>query len=141
MSIKLKRVKGQDTLEYLAVLPMFLLLVWIIIVLAAQWHSYHVTGQIALEAASRSGSAVGAGVARAESIANAQASFTSISISTTDADVESDYSYGKFIGYQSNGTAPMIVGLPWGTSLEEPETRGYTQAPQWEFVACADSCN
>lgn len=134
-----KRIKGQDTLEFVAVLPLFLLMIWLLILLATQWHAYHVTVESALEAASRSANALSVNMGKAQNIANDQASFAEISIHNTEASV-SDISMGHFLGFKSQGWAPMIVGLPWGTSLDEPLTNGYTQAPVWAFQPCDDAC-
>jgi uncharacterized protein (UPF0333 family) len=60
-----KKIKGQASLEFMVLFPMFILLVLVLISLALQWHAFHVTAQGALESAS-GGLKKGAAAAYAE---------------------------------------------------------------------------
>ena len=133
-----KKMKAQASLEFMALFPMFILLVLVLISLALQWHAFHVTSQGALEAAS-------SGLSRGTAAASGEAPYAEIRIHKTgDAQIggnviESPYS--KFVGFTSGGTAKQLISNPAKIDLGTPSTKGYVQAPgNWEFVPCDSAC-
>lgn len=133
-----KKMKAQASIEFMALFPMFILLVLVLISLALQWHAFHVTSQGALEAAS-------SGLSRGASAASGEAPYAGISIHKTgDAQVggnviESPHS--RFVGFTSRGTAPQLISNPAKIDLGNPSTKGYVQAPgNWEFIPCDSAC-
>ena len=133
-----QKIKGQASIEFMALFPMFILLVLVLVSLALQWHAFHVTAQGALEAAS-------GGLGRGSSAAAAEAPYADIEIHKTgDAKpgknvIESAFS--KFIGFTSSGTAPQLISNPAKIDLGNPTTKGYVQAPgNWEFIPCDSAC-
>ena len=133
-----KKLKGQGSIEFMALFPMFMLLVLVLISLALQWHAFHVTSQGALEAAS-------SGLIRGASAASGEAPYADISIHKTgDAQPGStviEAPYSKFVGFTSGGTARQLLSNPAKIDLGNPQTKGYVQAPgNWEFIPCDSAC-
>ena len=133
-----KKLKGQASIEFMALFPMFILLVLVLISLALQWHAFHVTAQGALESAS-------GGLRKGAAAAAAEAPYADIDIHKTgDAQpgkkvIESALS--KFIGFTSGGTAVQLISNPAKIDLGNPTTKGYVQAPgSWEFIPCDSAC-
>ena len=133
-----KKISGQASIEFMALFPMFILLVLVLISLALQWHAFHVTAQGALESAS-------SGLGKGSAAASAEAPYADIEIHKTgDARpgakvIESPFS--RFIGFTSSGTAVQLISNPSKIDLGNPSTKGYVQAPgTWEFVPCDSAC-
>ncbi len=138
MKLNKKKIKGQASLEFMVLFPMFILMVLVLISLALQWHAFHVTAQGALESAS-------GGLRKGAAAANAEAPYADIEVHKTgDAKpgknvIESAFS--KFNGFTSSGTAPQLISNPAKIDLGDPPTKGYVQAPgNWEFVPCDSAC-
>ena len=138
MKRKKEKIKGQASIEFMALFPMFILLVLVLISLALQWHAFHVTAQGALESAS-------GGLRKGVAAASAEAPYADIEVHKTgDAQpgknvIESGFS--RFIGFTSSGTAPQLISNPAKIDLGNPETKGYVQAPEnWEFIPCDSAC-
>ena len=120
-----KKIKGQASIEFMVLFPMFILLVLVLISLALQWHAFHVKKGIAA--------------------ASGEAPYADIEIHKTgDAKpgknvIESAFS--KFIGFTSSGTAVQLISNPAKIDLGNPSTKGYVQAPgNWEFIPCDSAC-
>ena len=133
-----KLIKGQASLEFMTLFPMFILLVLVLISLALQWHAFHVTAQGALESAS-------VGLKKGSAAASGEAPYADIEIHKTgDAKpgkyvIESDFS--KIVGFTSSGTAVQLISNPAKIDLGNPETKGYVQAPgSWNFIPCDSAC-
>ena len=133
-----KKIKGQSSLEFMTLFPMFILLVLVLISLALQWHAFHVTAQGALESAS-------SGLKKGLTAVTGEAPYADIEIHKTgDAKpgknvIESNFS--KIVGFTANGTAVQLISNPAKIDLGNPETKGYVQAPgNWNFVPCDSAC-
>ena len=104
MKLSNKKLKGQASIEFMALFPMFILLVLVLISLALQWHAFHVTAQGALESAS-------GGLRKGAAAAYAEAPYADIEIHKTgDAQpgkkvIESPFS--KFIGFKDEVSSVM----------------------------------
>ena len=133
-----KKIKGQASLEFMVLFPMFILLVLALISLALQWHAFHVTAQGALESAST-------GLKKGTAAASGEAPYADIEIHKTgDAQPGKDViesAYSKITGFTSGGTAVQLISNPAKIDLGSPEAKGYVQAPgSWDFIPCDSAC-
>ena len=133
-----KKIKGQASLEFMVLFPMFILLVLVLISLALQWHAFHVTVQGALESAS-------GGLKKGAAAAYAEAPYADIEVHKTGDALPGknviESAFSKFIGFTSSGTAVQLISNPAKIDLGNPTTKGYVQAPgNWEFIPCDSAC-
>ena len=135
-----KALKGQDTMEFIVVFPIFLFILGAMIVLATQWHSFHVTSESALEAASRSGNSPMMASWEAEDIATSEFANGNYYVSYSNTNDFSPNSIGEFKGFKSDGVAPGIFNLIRSSLLGDKDTKGYVQVPEWKYKPCSSSC-
>ena len=134
-----KKLKGQGSIEFMLLFPIFMVLILLIISMALQWHSFHVATQGSLEAASK-------GNRSANESAYNEAVYAGIEIHKTDDaqpgtySIESASSYT--IGYTADGIAKNVMVNDNYSLLGNPPVKGYVQAPStWDFIPCDIGCN
>lgn len=129
---KAQSEKGQVTLEFLIVLPLFVGLLFLAMAVAAVWHGHNLSSAISLEGASREATQPGAGVSFVSSIGNNASENMVWSVEISDYDP-----YGLPGGLQSGKrfTVRGNVAVPWapfGLNWSIP-VQGTTYYPKWDF--------
>ena len=136
------KLKGQDTLEFIAVFPAFLFIIGAFIVLAVQWHGFHVTANTALEAGSLSGGGNPMlASSEARDVAQKEYGNGMFYVYYDTANNVSEATIGQFKGFNVDGLAPGIPGLINLSLLDNKNTHGYVQVPEWIFKPCGDRCS
>ena len=142
MKPKNKKIKGQDTIEFIAVFPAFLFIIGALIVLAVQWHGFHVTANTALEAGSLSGGGNPMLASwDARNVAEKEYANGGIYVQYDVTNNVSEASIGEFFGFKADGTAPGISNLINYSLLGPRNTQGYVQVPEWIFKPCGERCS
>jgi len=124
--------RGQATLEFTIVFPLFMGILFLGLALAVGWHVHHVSASLSLEGSSLETIKPGFGMGFAIATGNRIAPSSSL---TAEA---AEYPYAWLSGNGVRGNRFTILGnvnLPWaplGISLDAP-LRGTTYAPVWEF--------
>ena len=124
---QINRERGQATLEFLVMIPLFIGLIFLALAAAVVWNGHHLSSAIALEGASRESMQDGDGVRFVNEVGN------NVTQSTKWTVEVADFNYFGFQGKRF--TVRGNVNIPWapfGTSWSIP-VQGTTYYPEWEF--------
>jgi hypothetical protein len=124
--------RGQVTLEFTIIVPLFMGILFLGLALAAGWHVHHLSASLSLEGSSLEAATPGYGMGFVITTGKRVAPSTSL---TTEV---AEYPYAWLSGDGVRGQRFTILGnvhLPWtplGINLESL-LRGTAYVPVWEF--------
>lgn len=124
--------RGQATLEFTIIVPLFMGILFLGLALAAGWHVHHLSASLSLEGSSLEATKPGYGMGFAITMGKRVAPSTNL---TTEV---AEYPYAWLSGNGVRGQRFTILGnvhLPWaplGINLDSL-LRGTTYVPVWEF--------
>ena len=124
--------RGQATLEFTIILPIFLGVIFLGLAMGAGWHLHHLSASLSLEGSSLEAAAPGYGMGFAGTTGSRAAPSAGL------APEAADYPFAWLSGNGVRGRRFTLQGrvfLPWtpmGIHLDAP-LRGTTYTPVWEF--------
>ena len=119
--------KGQATLEFLIIIPLFLGLIFLALTAAVVWNSHHLSSALSLEGASRESMKAGDGLRFVNSVGN------NITNSTRWQVQIEKYNW---YGFKANRfTVKGVTYIPWAPFGLDwvSQVQGTTYYPVWEF--------
>jgi len=124
---KPKKERGQATLEFLIIVPLFLGLIFLALAAAVMWNSHHLSSALSLEGASRESMKAGDGIRFINDVGNKLTGSTRWSVQ-----IEEYNWYGfKANRFTVRGNT-FIPWAPFGLNWNIP-VQGTTYYPVWEF--------
>jgi hypothetical protein len=124
--------RGQSTLEFVIVFPLFIGILFFALALSVGWHVHHLSASLSIEGASLESAKPGQGLGFAVATGNRTAPSSNF---TTEL---AEYPYAWLSGNGVRGQRFTILGnvnLPWAPFGIHMDAllRGTTYTPVWEF--------
>lgn len=129
MTRKYKKLKGQDSLEFVATLFWPLLMTWLFIAISFTWYAIQTNSAVSLEAASKGRNQ---GITSVESFANQMSPSSDSFIIRTTSKISSNF-LGYFDRYFVVSDISQLLGLPGGTRVGDSSVRNLTVSPLWIY--------